>query len=342
MTLISAICLAPRKWEDPGYPARSEAVDKTLQKENRFTEEAVAFAVNQQMSLLTEEALSEWAKELKTSNPTTVGVINPGNIAMVELQDFLAVVLSGHRYLGSLSSKSPYLFSAFLSEIRSCGGEPQATLVKQQDIFGRCQKLIASGTESTIQEIARRAEEGGIRPENCLFRSHRYSVSVLNGFEEEDVLVMLAEDALMHEGLGCRSTAVVFAPSHMPIDPVLEAFAAHRGMFPAHPLTTKSLKMQQAYAEAIGLPNAYSEDFQFLISKGEAAEQGPSHVRWVTYEKLDEVLEWLRANEDVLQCIYADERLHLVHPDWEPIGTAQRPSLTWKPDGKEHSAFLTI
>jgi len=342
MSIIQAICDAARLWEDPAYSHRAEACRKTLTKDNRFSEESIAFAVNQQMSLLTEIDLLAWEDELKTKVSKIVGVINPGNIPLVELQDFLAVILSGHRYLGSVSSKSPFLFPAFLAEIRRQGGHPHATLVMQKDVLGHCQALIASGTTETISEVSSLAKGAGLALSDCWFRTHRFSLAILDGWEDEETLLMLAEDALMHEGMGCRSTAMVFAPTGTGIDGVLEAFAVHRGMFPAHEKTAKSLQMQQAYLDAIQIPNAYAEEFQFLLSKGEPDEQSPGHVRWVTYDDMSFVLDWILHHQDQIQCAYSNERLLEDHPGWEPLGTAQRPSLGWCPDGRSHQSFLAI
>ena len=50
--LANAIAEIAAKWIDPEYPLRRSVVEETLDLENRFTEEAMAFAINQQMALL--------------------------------------------------------------------------------------------------------------------------------------------------------------------------------------------------------------------------------------------------------------------------------------------------
>jgi hypothetical protein len=340
MDLIECIAGAARLWEDPEYSPRVRATQKTLAEDNRFSENSIAFAVNQQMSLLTVEALKQWQTVLTTSNPVTVGVLNPGNIPMVELQDYLAVVLSGHRYMGSVSSKSPFLFPAFIAEIRKLGAHPQATLVSQKDVIASCDKLIASGSDEVIGQIADAAALRGLDAADCWFRGHRFSVAVLDGREREDELVGLAEDALMHEGMGCRNVSIIFAPRRLSVDGVLDTFAAHRAMFPAHAATSGPLRMQQAFLAALDVPHAYADDFQFLISRGEAEEQGPGHIRWVQYDSLDEVYSWIGEHTDRIQAVFADERLVGENEDWQPLGSAQRPELNWCPDGRSHQDFL--
>ena len=116
-TIIDAIARVAEAWQDPDYEPRAEVVAQTLEAPNRFTEEALAFAVNQQMSLLTPEAMKTWIKGRRATHSRLVGVLNAGNIPLVGLQDFLAVVLTGHQYLGSVSSKSPVLLPAFVTEV---------------------------------------------------------------------------------------------------------------------------------------------------------------------------------------------------------------------------------
>src|SRR5690606_4634308 len=95
--LVDAVVRAAEPWRDPDYEPRARAVEETLQAENSFTTEAIAFAVNQQMSLLTEEHLRMWISGRFTQAPLQVGVLNAGNVPLVGLQDFLAVLLTGHR-----------------------------------------------------------------------------------------------------------------------------------------------------------------------------------------------------------------------------------------------------
>jgi len=297
------------------------------------------------MSLLNEAHLKAWqqqlvTKRLVTKQPGTVAVLNPGNIPLVELQDYLAVVLSGHRYVGSTSSKSPYLFPAFLSEIRRVGGDPRATLVSQKDALQSGDRMIASGSDEVVRSIRDAVALRGLSSDICWFRGHRFSVAVMDGREDEDELVKLAEDCLMHEGMGCRSVSIVFAPRRMSIDGVLEAFGVHRAMFPAHVSTIGAIKLQQALLAAFKTPHAYPEDFQFLISRGEPEEQGLGHIRWVPYDTVQEAEDWIADHQGHIQGVFAGERLLKDQVDWEATGMAQRPPLQWRPDGRSHESFL--
>ena len=62
-SLITALAKAARRWYDPDpQKFRTDAVKATLEAPNQFTEQAVAFAIGQQMSEVTESALSDWIR----------------------------------------------------------------------------------------------------------------------------------------------------------------------------------------------------------------------------------------------------------------------------------------
>ena len=341
--LIEAIVRTAEAWQDPAHPPRAEAAAQTLEAPNRFTEEALAFAVNQQMSVLTAEAIEAWIAGRRAGVPRVVGVLNAGNIPMVGLQDFLAVVLMGHQYLGTVSSKSPVLLPAFVAAIQQEAPSLPARFASIDDVWAEAEALIATGSEETRAWAEAQSKQHGIPPACCLLRGHRYAVAVIDGLETEAERDGLAEDALLHEGLGCRNLALIFAPKNLEPDAYLESFAAFRGVFPAHPETPGALSMQQAFLEALGLPHAYGDGLEFLLSKGEADVQGPAHLRWVEYDDLGEVSAWLTRRRNDLQLVAARSAVAVHLPATLPFnspGEAQRPLLDWHPDGIDTVAFL--
>lgn len=338
MNLPGVISEVARRWADPEHPVRAEAVSKTLATQALFTEEAVAFAINQQMSLLSEETLAGWQKKLnKVGDVRRIAVLNPGNIPMVGLQDVLAVTLAGHAYLGVLSSRSPFLLPAFAEEVRQHGAALSVQFYGLKEALDQAQALIASGSDDTMNEVESMADRAGIPEKHRWIRKSRFSVAVLDGKESEEERESLAEDVLLHEGLGCRNVALVFAPKECPPDPYLASFAAFRGTFPAPEATRARLRMQRAFLKAVDVPHAFAEDYQFLVSRGDAQVQAPCHLRWV--DSVDP-RHWIDASEKHIQGVFCPERLRRTFPEAELLGQAQRPGLDWKPDGVDHIDFL--
>lgn len=341
--LIVAIGEQAERWLDPGFPDRADAVYRTLALDNTFTEEAIAFAVNQQVALATPGVLRAWLGGRRAVRSLDVAVLNPGNVPFVEFQDLLAVVLSGHRYLGALSSRSPYLLPAFVAGVAARVEALPVTFVPFESALSTSNAVIASGDDETLVHIAALCDTSGIGPEHRLLRGHRFGVAILDGRETEDELEAIAEDALLHEGRGCRNVAVIWAPAGYPPDALLAAFAAFRGVFPAHARTPTSLKMRQAMLHALGIPHAYGDDLSFLLSKGDPEAQEPGHIRWAEYAVLDEVERWLEERKTELQIVSMSERLgRRLRSDVAHClpGDAQRPAIDWRPDAIDTIDFL--
>lgn len=341
--LLPAIVGASDAWADPDYPPRAQAVGKTLARENRFTAEAVAFAINQQMHAIGRLRLEKWLAGRRAPHSFQVGVLNAGNLPLVDLQDFLAVVLLGHAYLGVVSSRSPYLLPAFADDVSRRDQSLKATFCTADQMFVRSDAIIATGTDETREWVRAQCDAADMPRANRLLRGNRFSVGVLTGSETEDELEALAEDVLLHEGLGCRNVALLWAPEGHSPDALLTSFANFRGVFPAHPRTRGALAMPKAFLEAVGTPHAYGEGLEFLLSKGSPELQQPGHVRWIEYRAVDEVATWVRSHASDVQLVVAREEVLALMPDVvsrERFGQAQRPPVDWCADGTDVVDFL--
>ena len=341
--LITAITRVAERWRDPDHPARAEATAQTLAAPNRFTEEALAFAVNQQMSLLTPEALQAWIGSRRAAASRVVGVLHGGGVPLAGLQDGLAALLMGHRYLGGVSSSSPALLPAFVEAVRREAPALAASFASVEDVWTEAEALLLTTTDEAQAEAEARCARHGIPAERSLVRGHRYAVAVIDGLETATECDGFAEDALLHEGLGACNVALIWASQELPPDRYLGHFAAFRAVFPPHPDTPGVLAMQQAFLAARDLPHAYSDGLEFLLSKGEAEVQGPGHLRWVEYETLDAAADWLTRHREEISLVVARpqvaSRLPAALPI-EPPGEAHRPPLGGRSHGVDTLAFL--
>ena len=341
--LIEAIANTAADWRDPDHPRRRQAVERTLKADNRFTEQSIAFAINQQMVQLTARNLRTWVRGRCASESLKVGILNAGNIPMVGLQDYLAVLLTGHTYRGAISSKSPALLPSFAASLRRWYPLADSEFVSVDQLWSAAEALIATGSDATADWCHRKARQHGIHADRCLVRGHRYSIAVLDGQENAVECDRLAEDVMLHGGAGCRSVALIFAPRALEPDRYLECFALFSSFFPPHPAAPGALAMSQAFLKAIDAPHAYGEGLEFLVSRGKPDIQGPGHVRWVPYDDLTEVAEFIDLSRDELQCVAARQHLQRRLPDCCPVvdlGETQRPPLAWHPDGVDTVEFL--
>ncbi|MDE2957729.1 MAG: hypothetical protein OXU68_12085 [Bacteroidota bacterium] len=341
--LIEAIAGAAADWRNPGHPRRRQSVERTLKADNRFTEQSIAFAINQQMEQLTINNLHNWVRDRCTPEALKVGVLNAGNIPMVGLQDYLAVLLTGHAYRGVVSSKSPALMPAFAASVERRVPWVDSEFVSVDQLWSAAEALLATGSDVTADWCRRKARRHGMPGDRCLVRGHRYSIAVLDGRENSDDCDRLAEDVMLHGGAGCRSVALIFAPRTLEPDRYLESLALCSTVFPPHPATSGALAMSQALLKAIDTPHAYGEGLEFLVSRGGPDVQGPGHVRWAVYDELEEAVAFIDQREDELQCVAARPHLHRRLPDCcmvVELGETQRPPLDWHPDGVDTVAFL--
>ena len=336
--MFERIAHTAARWRDPDHRPRVRAVEATLRAPNRFTPEALTFAINQQMALLDASRLEAWIGTRSAAQPLTLGVFSAGNVPLVGLQDLLAVTAMGYRYLGSVSKKSDFLLPAFAREAGL-----DACFDAADKVWAASDAVIVTGADATRTWAEVQAKRHGIPRHRCLLRGHSYSAAVVDGRESAEERERLAEDALLHEGLGCRSVALVWAPETLSPDPYLESFAHMRAVFPVHRNTPGTLAMQQALLKALDASHAYGEGLEFLVSRGPAEVQAPGHIRWVPYRESEALAQGLLAHRARLQCVYAREGLLRQLPGelrLERLGMAQRPALDWQPDGKDTVAFL--
>ncbi len=318
-----------RRWREPSLPERQEAVERALAASDFLTEEAAAFALNQQMHALTKQALRRFVDMLPPASEQTVLLWQTDRSPLAGWQEALWLWLSGQRGTLVLTEPAATLVGALLQALEVdtlvIDTEPRLeTRLAQVDV------LVVVGDETVHQQVQDALVQGGPVPVKSRLLPLRYGVAVLDGRETPDELEGLAEDALLFEGFGCRSVRLIWAPEHLPPDALLETLSLFRSVFPAHPATPGRLKMPRAWLKATGMPHAYGEGLEFLISKGAPELQTPGHLRWVPYRKLETVGAWLSGCANKLSVVVARpellQQLPALPGRTEP-GQAHRPAF---------------
>ncbi len=337
-THTEALVTVANRWRNPEHPPRAEAVEQTLNAPNRYTEEALAFALNAVMQQIVEEGLSPVEKP--PEEPLTIGVLPYAGWPMSGLADMLRVVRYGHRFLGVPHEADPALLPAFVEEVRSLDPAFPAVFVERMEtLLTHTHAVIGTvEDEEALQEWVERLREQGFPH---YLRMPGIAVAILSGKEDVETRGALAEDLLLYEGQSHRNVRIIWAPEELTPDPYLDILAQFRGWFPAHPDTDGALALARAFLEALDVPRAYGPGF--LISKGKPEVQQPGHIRWATYRSPEEVQRWLRTHAEEVDIVVADADTLSFRPEAEVVlrpGEVHRLPWYWEPEGWDTDAFI--
>ena len=323
---IAALAETARAWRDPEHAPRREAAARTLAANPLFTEEAVAFALNQASHAATEPALRRWLGEAGASAPALVGVWADDPEPLAGWRDLLAVVLMGHRAAVRLPETSPSLLPAFYRAVRE---RDPSVAVAFSEAWAALPDGIAAvfgeGSDEAMGALAALCDAAGLAPERRRLRGEHLTVAVLDGRETAEERIGLAEDALLYAEAR-RRPALVWAPAGLSPDPLLDAFGGFREVFPAPAALEGRLQMPRAFLKAAGTAHAWGDGF--LVSKGPPEPQSAGHLRWSEYDDLAAVQAWLGAHPVglVVAAPRVTERLAWSGA-WVAPGEAHRPRL---------------
>ena len=274
--------------------------------------------------MLDAERVERWLSRYPlagNSDSKRVAVIMAGNIPLVGFFDLMCVLSSGHVPFVKSSSKDSVLEEYVEQLLRDI--EPALRIEKYVE-GADYDAVIATGGDSA--NLYFRTAFAGVPR---LLRGSRHSVAVLSGKESKKQIARLADDIFIHSGLGCRNVSLVFVPK-------------------GYKLTLPTRKMCRAYhnnyLQCRALLTMQGVDF---IDLGEAVMLKPvqtefprflSQINVVEYADLDDVKQWLAANDEALQCVVSD--ILGLHSRCVEIGQAQSPTLFDYADERDTMQFL--
>lgn len=324
---IAAIADTARDWQDPDYEPRATAVEVTLEAPNRYTEEGLAFALNHRMQQFNPKALRMWIGG-EAQQVRDVGVVCAEAPPLDGLVEAIAAFVLGHRVWVAPSEASPSLVRAFFGDVLGGMNDALVQFVPRTSVFERAELLAASGDAEWLKAIAEAADAAGIPADRRWLHRPGMVVAVIDGREEAEARSGLAEDLLLHEGVGPRTPSLLWAPAGLAPDALLDTLAGFRELYPPHPDTGGTLAMPTAFLSSA--KQAHATGPGFLVSKGAPEPQAPGHIRWVEYADVAEVAGWLREHAGDVSFVVARphvaEQIDVSMPFVEP-GEAHRPSL---------------
>ena len=325
---IAVVADVARDWQDPDYERRADAVDVSLEAPNRYTEAGLAFALNHRMRQFSSDALPEWVGGRTAQQSRNVGIACADAPPLDGLVESVAALVLGHRVWVAPSEASPALVAAFLDDMLDRMIEEPVRFVPRTAVFERADMLVASGDADELEAIVAAADAAGIPSERRWLHRHGIVVAVIDGREDAEARSGLAEDLLLHEGVGPRTPTLLWAPAGFEPDPLLDTLAGFRELYPAHPKTDGTLAMPTAFLASA--KQAHATGPGFLVSKGAPEPQAPGHIRWVEYDSLADVSEWLGSCAETVEFVVAPVHIAAqidVDVAFVIPGDAHRPAL---------------
>ena len=207
--------------ENPNSNHPLETIIKSSSSHNGwFTSINIRFSISAICNNLSSTKLSSWLSSysIPIEAKKNVSIIMAGNIPLVGFNDFLCVLMSGHRAIIKLSSKDNRLFLPIIEELIKI--EPRfkddIKLVEKVENFDA---VIATGSNESFKHF-----EYYFKDYPTLLRKSRTSVAILTGEESLDERKALANDIFLYYGLGCRNVTKLYVPKNYDLNLLFEVF----------------------------------------------------------------------------------------------------------------------
>lgn len=318
--------------QNSSFRALEQAIESAELNNPWFVRQNIFHSLKAIAEQLQQERLQSWLSSYNFPYPgqiRTVAVVMAGNIPLVGFHDFLSVIMSGHHFLGKLSSDDAFLLPAIAGML--CNIEPalQPQITFTQEKLSSFDAVIATGSNNTARYF-----EYYFGKYPNIIRKNRHSVAVLSGNETADEIRLLAEDIFSYFGLGCRNISKIYLPNET--DPVwLMQSLCGWSWLKDH----SKYYHNYEYNRAVFLINSIAHlDNGYVIMREETALSSPvSVLHYEHYSDLQQVRKTLLLQKEMLQCVVSKDGLI---PGSVNFGQAQRPTLDDYADGVDTLKFL--
>jgi len=349
--IIEKLQSAIDEWLSPDNNDLRKAIEATVD-DGLFSFEDIKYQVLALKKTLKKGEFERWMEKAGAApagniSRQTVLCLHAGNLPLVGVQDILAVVLSGHRYLGKLSQKDPYLPASLLKILRKhklLDGSWSADINKFAGGGQKAEMILFSGSTDSVDPVIDRLSALGLADNDTpkLMRTAHYSIAFIED-DRPETFRQLADAVLRYGGSGCRSVAMVVAPFGLK-SKKCEFTDYAESFWLASPQLKKpppSLYHRFAYNKAIGIEQSWLDDF--LIEQTSMQPSEPFILHWVEGD-IETLKERALDLKSGLQTIYVtdpDIVLSDSLPEPEMLSDAQQPPVWWKPDGVDPLKWLT-
>lgn len=296
-------------------------IEQAIEQNEWFSREDILLAIDAICEeYLDADKLSKWVSEYTIpKRQERVAIIMAGNIPLVGFFDMMCALILDHKVAVKPSSKDSVLTNYIIDTLREIS---PTIAISEYDSQAEYDKVIATGSNEAARHFSTRYASTP-----SLVRGSRHSVAILSGNESEQEIEALQRDIFTHNGLGCRSVSLIFLPQATTLQLAPPAMGAmYRGNY-SH---------CKAMRQMLGQPFT---DFGECIAVEECGfSANISQINYCYYDSMAEVEQWVKVNDNELQCIVTNT---IEHPRRVDFGRAQYPSLWDYADGVDVMKFLT-
>jgi hypothetical protein len=252
-----------------------------------------------------------------------------GNVPCVGLHDMLCVLITGHHFVGKVSSKDAGLMQAVIDLLLAIEPSFSSYISLSESRLENFDAVIATGSDNTSRYF-----EYYFGKYPNIIRKNRHSIAVLSGNETYEELHHLATDIFAYYGLGCRNVSKILVPKDYNLADLLNHFDDYK-----HLINHNKYANNYEYHRAMYLMNMVEHlDTGFALIKPDESLGSPVGVIYYQhYSNLDGILNYIDTHTEQLQCVVSTiEGI----PNSIPFGQAQNPLLTDYADGIDTIEFL--
>ena len=298
-----------------------------------FTPDNLDYAFAEISKSLSKANLEKWVLMYhnlkKVKEPKCIGVITAGNIPLVGFHDFLSVLISGHKFIGKLSSKNDKLLPKLIKMLIEIEPEFKDYISITENRLTGFDAVIATGSNNSARYFD---YYFGRYPH--IIRKNRSSIAVLTGNETNEELDLLADDIFLYFGLGCRSVSKLFLPESYNLDNIFKKSLKYKEI-----INHNKYANNYDYNRAIYLMNITEfKDNGIMLMKEDTNISSPiSVVYFEYYSDIKTVKQKIDIEQDSIQCVIANDT---VIKDATPFGESQKPQLWDYADNIDTLEFL--
>ncbi len=299
-----------------------------------FTEAHIRNAIGAIAGMLKREQLVKWMQQypdlpVDPAGRKTIGVIMAGNIPLVGFHDMLSVIMSGHSFLGKLSSKDDHLLKQVAGII--CAVEPRfGKRISFTDEYLRdADAVIATGSDNSARHFSYY-----FKNTPHILRRNRNGITILSGDESDEELLLLGKDIFTYFGLGCRNVTKIYLPDHFDVTRLLRLYEEWAGLTEHHKYNN-NLDYHRTIFLMKRIP--FLDNGLVLFKEDVSIASPVGVVYYEKYSELNRLKKQIKGQSEQVQCVVSTIK---EIENAIPPGTTQEPRLWDYADGVDTMEFL--